>query len=454
MKLEIHPKAVENFNQKIADLKTQLRFRTNPKVNRQVKINPNVHISGHFDETNIIGEIKFGSTDSEGNTSARMFHVRKKEIGLYNNDFKELLRIAENIQKSTNPKFIISVNRISEYIFEWIKQSYLGKIKDSPIDFILSECEKSIVKAEIWIPISELYIQNPFILGKITFKTITKEFMDNYENSKLSKLTKQEEIEKFRIYFNRNRSEMQNRAVAILKIEAERELAYELALEETERSLNVLRLYSPTNIFPKKTCYVAPMNKQQKDSNIYMVVKDEKVITHTSGISDKVAAPWFLSEADLDEYNKVGLGYLGGLLTKNDLTDFQQKLLEALSLYSKASLSKELSDRLLYTIVTLETIFIKDKNEPLQDNISLRMAQMHPVSVVERKEIIKNIKDAYGLRSSFVHHGKSVSINDLEILQIFMRNTWLSLIEVISFAAKNITLQGFFEELENRRVGG
>lgn len=90
----------------------------------------------------------------------------------------------------------------------------------------------------------------------------------------------------------------------------------------------------------------------------------------------------------------------------------------------------------------------------MQDNISLRMAQMHPVSVQDRKEIIKNIKDTYALRSSFIHHGESIGIDDSETLKKFMYNTWLSLIEVVSFAAKDITTQQFFEDLDNRRVGG
>ena len=91
----------------------------------------------------------------------------------------------------------------------------------------------------------------------------------------------------------------------------------------------------------------------------------------------------------MDEYAKIGLGFLGSLIYKSDMTDFQEKLMETLYLYSKASLAKNISDRLVYTLVALESIFLKDANEPIQDNISLRMAFMHPISVEERKLIVK-----------------------------------------------------------------
>lgn len=454
MKLEIHPKAKESFNQKIKELEPQLRFKYEKQKTKKVSNNPNVHVSAHFDETNIIGEIKLSLRDSSGNVAARMFAVRGKQFGLFDEDYTHLNQIAENLQKSTIPKNVVTVDLLSELIFEWLKQEYFGKNAQNATEFILSECEKQIKEVEIWIPISHLHIESPFILGKITFKTITKEFMDEYENLLIPKTTNPDELIKFEHHFERKRNKIQNLAVATMKIEAEPEQAYEIVLDKTERVMSILRFFSPTNLFPTKICYCAPIEKQHIDGRVYLVVKDGKVMQEASGFSDKSIEHWNLPNRDLDDYVKLGLGFLGNLLNKNDLTDFQQKLLETLFLYSKASLAKNLSDRLIYTLVALETIFLKDANEPIQDNISLRMAFMHPVSVEERKLIIKNVKDVYALRSSFIHHGKSISSGDLETLKKFMFDTWLSLTELISLATKDITKQQFFEELENRRVGG
>lgn len=452
MKLELHPKAAENFETKILELKNQLRFTLEPK--RTPKENPNIHISGHFDETNIIGELKLSKRDINGNISARMFGVRGRQLGLFDDDHKKLVQIAENLQKSTKPNNVVGIDFLSEQIFEWIKQNYFGKNKEKPIEYILNECEKKIEEIEIWIPISNLHIQSPFKLGEITFQCITKNFMDGYENQLKKTFTEPNDLIRFEHHFERKRSKFQNLGVATMKIEAELEQAYELVLQETEKSLSILRVFSPANLYPTKICYVAPIEKQHMDGRVFFAVKDGKITNETSGFSDKSIDHWNLSDFDLQEYSKIGLGYLGSLLNKKDLTDFQEKLLESLFIYSKASLAKNISDRLIYTLVALETMFLKDANEPIQDNISLRMAFMHPVSIEERKLIIKNIKETYALRSSFIHHGKSVSIEDLETLKKFMFDTWLCFIELVNFASKNITKQQFFDELETRRLSG
>ncbi len=278
--------------------------------------------------------------------------------------------------------------------------------------------------------------------------------MDEYEIDSKSQLTDAEDIKAIEFMFERKRSEIQNRAVAIVKVEAEKDHAYNIAYEETERAMSILRFFSLTNLYPTQTCYSAPIEKQHLDGDVYFVVKDGKVLNDVSGTTDTSFQPWVLRKKDLTEFMKTGLTTLSKLLIKDSLTDFQQKLLEALFLYSKASLAKDISDRLIYTLVALETVFVKNQTEPLQDNISLRMAFMHPVGIEQRREIIKNIKETYALRSSFIHHGKKVGIEDEQILKKFMWNTWLSLQGLFPLAETNITREQFFEELENKRVGG
>lgn len=99
MKLELHPKASENYNQKAEKLIDQLRFKIQPKRNINIE-NPNIHVSGHFDNTNIIGELKPFWRDFSGNMAARGFYIRGKLIGLFDNDYKNLTQIAEDMQKN------------------------------------------------------------------------------------------------------------------------------------------------------------------------------------------------------------------------------------------------------------------------------------------------------------------------------------------------------------------
>ncbi len=169
MKLELHPSASENYNKKAERLIEQIRFKIQPKKKARVE-NPNVHVSGHFDNTNIIGEIKPHWKDSSGNIAARGFYLRGKLFGLFDDDYKDLAKIAEEIQKKTNPKNVLGLKLLSELIFEWVKQKFKGVVLPSMTEYVLSECEKQIEDVEIWIPIANLHLEVPFKLGNVTFR--------------------------------------------------------------------------------------------------------------------------------------------------------------------------------------------------------------------------------------------------------------------------------------------
>ncbi len=324
----------------------------------------------------------------------------------------------------------------------------------STSEFVLSECEKQIKEYEVWIPISLLYIQSPFILGKINFKAITKLMVNDWETHILSKSKEQKEIDAKKKYIEKIRKEIQGLATATIKVQAEPIRAYEIAIEETEKAIGILRIFSPANFSPTKICYSAPWGKQHQDSERYLLVQDNKIISHKSGFSDKNKPYWNISNENLELYRLAGLDVLNFLLNKENLTDLQEKYLEALSIYSRSLLTKQVSDRLIYSLVALETIFLKDSGEYIQDAISLRMAYMQPVSIEERRAIISNVKKTYKLRSSFIHHGQSVSVDDIETLKEFVNNAYSSLLAVSDYAVTDIKLEEFFDSLEDRKLSG
>lgn len=453
MKLEIHQKAKDNFNSKIEELKLKLQYRDFPKQ-EQINVNSNTHIAGEINRAAIIGEMKYFWHDDSGRIEARAFRDKERLLGLFDEDYKELARIAEGMQKAISPKNVIGTEKISELIFEWIKEKYRGEDISGMVEFVLAETENEISEFEIWIPISHLFIGAPFSLGKITFKAITKKMMDEYEESWLSKVPNEEDRQKIHFKFEQKRSQMQSLAVATIKVKAESQKAYETALEEAEKAVSILRFYSPIILHPNKICYVAPLGKQHMDSNYYFFVEDGKFTTYHSGFSDNLIEHWNLPKNKLAELMKAGLKILSDLLNQETLTDFQRKLLDGIFLFTKGILAKGISDRLVYIFVALETVFLKDNSEYIQDNVSLRMAYLQP-EVAKRKDIISNFKATYKLRSSIVHHGANIGIDELETLKVFMANAWESLQFLVVFLANTkITREQFFEDLENRRIGG
>lgn len=449
----MHPQAAQNYNKKAADLVTCLRPTPDQLSRKGGPPNPNIHTVHTFTPENIIGEMGYGWTDFTGNVVAKAFGEGGQMLGLFGEDYVELTRVAEGTQKSITPRGVVSLERISDLIFDWVKTKHRGASIPAMIEYVLAECEKLIKELEIWIPISHLYIQRPLDFGKIKFRAITKAMMDKWEASLLSKANTPEEVESVRKGVERRRPQIQGLATATIKVEAEPKRAYEIAFEEVDRTVSVLRLMSPANIHPAKISYSAPIGSQHEDSYIYLIVESGKIVGLNSGLIDRSRTHWNLTIEDLTNWAPE-LEVLSMLLNKEKLTDFQESLLDALILYSRSSLAKQVSDKLVYMLIALESVFLKDSSELIQDAISLRMAYMQDVSIEKRRAIISNVKAVYKLRSSFIHHGQSISIDETNILTEFMMNALLSLAALIPLAASEITKEQFFSNLENRRLAG
>lgn len=451
MKLSLNPEASKRFDQRADELLKRVRPVPEELIKKPGPPNPNIHTVYSFTPENIIGEMTFGWSDFTGAGKGQGFAEGGKIVGLFEDDYALLLEIAEAMQRVIKPHNVVSVRRISDLIVEWIKLRYRSITEQPLTAFVLPECEKVIKEREIWIPISRFYIPMPFLFGKVTFKAITKQMIDDWYDRALSKGTEHKEsIDKG---FEQIRKAIQGLAAAIMTVEAEPAQGFEICSAEVERTVGILRFFWYGNLHPTKICYSAPLGSQHEDSYRYLVVEDGKIIGHTNGFSDRSRLQWSLKREDFETWAPE-LGILNMLLLSEKRTDFQDALLDGLILYSRSFLAKHVADRLIYMFAALESIFLKDSGELIQENISLRMAYMHDVSVDNRKNIMANIKRVYKLRSAFVHHGQTIDENDMVTLSEFMKNAWLSVAALILLAPSNPTKSDFFNYLENRRLGG
>jgi len=71
-----------------------------------------------------------------------------------------------------------------------------------------------------------------------------------------------------------------------------------------------------------------------------------------------------------------------------------------IALLSRSSISKRLSDKLVYIFVAIESLFVRDGAEHLQSNFGERMAFFAENEAESRKSVGDNLKKAYAIRSS------------------------------------------------------
>lgn len=429
MILDIHGQAKTHFSEKVLSLISDLQILIPQKTDEStVDKFPRGHVSATLKDD----DISFVGTtivDKSGTKIGRFTYCDEKQVGFHDDKYIQFEKVCESIQKAIKPHEVISKSSVEEKVFEWIISSWQGDAEIEFVDFLLRELAKEISEYEIWIPIAGIRIQSSFNIGKISFVPLTKELIDQWQEASTSASLDDDKKLLAQFFELKIRKPMQGWVASVMKISADPTAAQDIAMRETERALSVLRVFSPAAITPRSICYLSVLGKENIESVTILTFKEKEISNYFSEIIGKDQKYLDVDDTYLEKARLAGLEELSLLLKLSHQTEFQETLLNAVILYSEATRHRDLSSRLVYLLAALESIYIKDSNEPIQQNLGERMATLLGKTLDEKKKIIKNVKEIYSKRSAFVHHAHS--LDDIEEFEKFSYNAWLVLIQAI-----------------------
>jgi hypothetical protein len=93
---------------------------------------------------------------------------------------------------------------------------------------------------------------------------------------------------------------------------------------------------------------------------------------------------------------------------KPDSSALTKTVFESLLIYSRTALTTDTSEKLLYVFVALESLLLRGDVEPIQASLAERVAFLVGRTTDERLAVARDVKDAYALRSRFVHHNARI----------------------------------------------
>ena len=237
-------------------------------------------------------------------------------------------------------------------------------------------------------------------------------------------------------YAHRKRQELQGLAASTITVIAEPKRAVEVALRESERAVTALGVYHVlATTFPGVTSYCVLLGRENDEETYHLVVGDGRILKGSyKGYGGRILN-FHLSDENITKNNSsFGFDNVSELLTLERRSTFQEALLDAILLYSRSTREKDLAGRLVYMLVAIESILLRNTTEPLQQNVGERMAFLIANNVERRKAVIRNLKAAYSLRSRFVHHGHT--IDELATVTNFMLDAWMQLAKSSRFDTK------------------
>jgi hypothetical protein len=180
-----------------------------------------------------------------------------------------------------------------------------------------------------------------------------------------------------------------------------------------------------------------------------------------SGFESAWVGTLFEYEIDADRLKfmeKGGFSELNQILAKEDRTHVEERIISAILWFAKAVdvvlrdsvkvkrdpiLGPEKrarrkprvemmgpNDRLVKLMVSLETLLLLDRNEPIGANLSERVAMLVRRDYDQRKAIRKFVRDMYDKRSDVVHHGgKGITEGELSQLTFLTQEVIVTLVK-------------------------
>ncbi len=448
---EIHSSAEENFNSKVCSLIKKVEAA--PVQGKFVpKFETEVHVGATITDKDIVGDLQEKASDYRGNTVARFFISNGVRYGLENESHKSLVDLAEKIQRLPAFRDRLSPEFIEEIIFKWIKNSFIKNEQNKLfMSSLIEEAREAVKPVTVYVPIANMVVERPFSFCGFVICNITKSLVDGIAATGAS-IEDEEQKKNAETFFEKFRKDYQGYAAVEIKLDCEPNFANDLAIMAAQKVTSFLGIYSGAMLMPDIKCICKIKGTENLAQSTTISIFESNSLSVTHGILDKASMRgWHISEKDIEEYAKCGLGVLSDLAVKEKPTEFESLILNTSTLYSKAAFTAEPLEKLVYILSALESTLLKNENEPIQQNLAERLAIFTSQELAERKSIVKAVKSVYGMRSRYLHHGHTSG--ELEGLSEFLLHVWIFYIKLLGASQSFTNKSEFLEAIDDHKLG-
>jgi hypothetical protein len=445
--MEIHPEAASRFDQLGIDLLSRLKPCATTRPTSTVK--PDIYPIANFSAEDVIGPIKMKTAivNGEGEEVGRV--IKQLNLSVSDADYKALKDLAAAMLRSNPIGKVASLEYLTDRIWEWLEKSALEGVRAGLAAHISDALNHDVSDQELWFPLHRVHCEIELQMGKARFKTLDGRMMQRWHEAALA-CVPEDTREKVTEYYNRLRSKMQGSLAAVVQVTGEPRKAHEDGVRIAQMAVSMLRFVSPVNFSPRIRSFCTLLGDEAIATTNVLTVKDGDLIGRSQS-AERGEHVWLIRPSDLALLPAKLLSLLSDLSSDHN-TNYAKQLYDALLIYSRNSIAKETSDKLVFVLVALESMLLRDDNEPIQKNVGERMALIAGTTVEERKAVVTNLGEVYKLRSKFVHHGQSTE--DIESLYPFMVNAWTCFCNLLGWQKRFATKDDLISWLESRKLSG
>lgn len=425
-KFEVHPAARAVIDKLANELVLEIEEYEEPnKITEEFKTKK--FISDQITDEDIRGIPIFGDT-KDGKWISRYSYRSGLCIGLSENRYQRLREVVDQFLKIKWVRNTISEQFLEDEVLNWLLDGFGGISERSCVDEIIAKARFAIKDSTLIIPVAFIEVESSFQFGIVSVAPIEKELFDRQEE--LGVELNRENEEGVRAFFTQHRKRLQGSASIVVNLTGENRRIQERAIEIAEAAVSLLRIFSPYAYSPfMASPYALLGSEYYPTTTVISLRRDEDAfgISHAGRESSK--RHWLISNSKWKTLTEIGLLKIAPLIDDAELSDFDRSVRVCLMTFSKGLTVANLGDRLVYALSALEGLLLRDPSEPIQQNIGERMAFLIEKSGAGRRQVVRNLKSVYKIRSQYIHH--RISVSEEQDLEVFWSNLFKVILAVI-----------------------
>ena len=446
----VHPDAFESTDRGANDLlKLVQEFRMREPYPK--KFSSEVIPVATLADEEILGISDERVTDFWGRTKVRYFRSDGRIFGLADEALSRLTELASKIQSTASARNALSHVYVADQLFSWISGRYLGRCSEPSFARFLTLAAADDVKLRtIWVPIAKLEVEESFTVGLSTICPISSNRIDEWRIH-VQATAQPEALEHVDSMIQSVRQRFQGMAASMTTVFAESTRAEELAIERAVVATNYLGAFSIGSLVPNARCASRVLGQEHVDSTTTLsLATNECLIVRQSTIDLIAARPWRLCAEEILEIRNAGLDVISRLLLLEKPSRFQQSILSFVRLYSKAAYTSDSLEKIVFVLSALESLLLKSSNEPIQQNLSERVAVFVEETLDTRKSAIRHIRRAYDMRSRYLHHGNQE--DDAPVVKAFLEIAWKFFIYLLANADRFEHAHAMIDAIDDHKL--
>lgn len=431
-----------------------------PSTSEQCAIewSPGVYSTGNIHETQIEGVVRRAILD--GRTMAEIklgFADTAKSFVLSNDGCTHLAAFCEKLANQDEFKKIATVVSIREHVESALKQKLWNSSSEenSFIDELIKCVDQSISSYEVWVPISDVELQDDICIGPIFLKAIREVDVERAGKIMLHAAgSTGRSLEKANQHVLKLAKSTMGRACVVVQSDSDLSRAQENAFIAAEKVAALLRCLQPINICCETRSYLAPFGQMQFEKAEIFVFVNGLLMHSVSHITSPLPFALRFSQEHLAHpWEKRQIEAIGKLLSIENPSGYQAKLAHAMFAYSNCTIARSPGEKLVLAFAALESLLLINDGESIQQNLGRRIALFLEDSLEERRGVMSMIKDAYKLRSKFMHHGERPNAEQFTVINRMLTAAYAVFMKALQLQELLKNASGLGQWLDDAMLG-